>query len=326
MRKDVTILAGTVGMGIWRSGDGGESWGRPRGSRPRLPWSEIQCYSLVVDPRDPNAILAGTNEGVYRSDDNGASFERIDSPLNDFDVFSMTIDPTEPSTVFAGCRPGAVFRSRDDGQHWEKLPTDIVDDCPQVRVPRVLTVAVDPTDHRTVWAGVEVDGVHRSLDGGDTWARVTTVDELDIHSIVVSAGSPSKVIMSTAWEIYTTTDLGESWQLVDVPHRFPMPWCRGVALKPDDPSVVFAATGSDFIGTDGAVMRSRDRGETWEALPFPVKPNSPLWVFGVYPADPNVIVCNSHYGYLYCSEDAGDSWEKLDRELGEIKTVVWTPN
>ena len=326
MSKDVTLLVGTNGTGIWRSTDCGETWGRPKGSRPSLPWNEVQCYHIAVHPRDPKTIFAGTNEGVYRSDDKGASFERVDSPLNEFDVWFIAIDPVEPTIMFAGTRPGAVFRSKDGGQRWERLSAEFADTCAQVNVPRVLAIVVDPTDHQIVWAGAEVDGVHKSLDGGDTWTKVVTLVEPDIHSIAVSPGSPSKVIVSTAPEIYSTTDMGESWQVVDVPQHFPMSFCRGVVVKADDPSVVFAANGNGVFGDDGAVLRSRDRGETWDTLRLPVKPNSPIWEFGTHPSDPSLIICNSHYGEMYRSEDAGDSWRKLDREYAEIRALAWTPN
>ncbi len=326
MARDITILVGTIGAGLWRSEDGGESWARPKGSRPRMPWSELQAFDVAAHPKDPKTIYAGTNEGFYRSDDRGASFERVESALNDYDVWSIAIDPTDPDIIFAGCRPGALFRSRDGGQRWEKLAAEFAEDCPNVNVPRITMMAVDPTDHRIVWAGAEVDGVRRSLDGGDTWARVESIGEIDIHGIVVSAGSPAKVMISTAPEIYCSTDTGESWDTVGVRQNFPMTFCRGIAIKTDDPRVVFVGNGNSFVGDDGAIQRSRDRGESWETLPLPVQPNSPMWAFALNGADPNLVLCNSHYGELFCSEDAGDSWRKLDKEFSEIRGIAWTPN
>ena len=43
-------------------------------------------------------------------------------------------------------------------------------------------------------------------------------------------------------------------------------------------------------------------------------------------AIPNVIVAASLYGYLYISEDGGDSWRKLKKEFGEIRAVAVMPN
>ena len=150
MRDDFTVLIGTIGTCIWRSSDGGSTWTRPKGERPKLPWSELQCFDIAVDPTEPKTIFAGTNEGIYRSDDQGASFELLDSPLNDCDVWSIAIDNVDTDTIFAGCRPGAVFRSRDGGLSWEKMSTQWAEHCANVSVPRVLTLAIDPTDHNII--------------------------------------------------------------------------------------------------------------------------------------------------------------------------------
>ena len=336
MGEDVTMLLGTIGTGIWRSADGGDTWARPKGSRPKLPWSELQAFALAVHPKDPKVLYAGTNEGIYRSDDQGSSFQRLESAVNDYDVWSIAIDPVQPDTVFCGCRPGAVFRSRDGGQHWEKLAAEFAEECANIRIPRVLTMAVDPRDNRIVWAGAEVDGVRRSLDGGDTWTTVGAavapgeigegLNDPDIHGMVVSPGSPTMVMTSTASEVFTSTDVGESWKGVGARQNFPMRFCRGITLKADDPNVVFVGNGDGNVGVTGAVMRSQDRGESWETMPLPVEPNSPIWKFGVHQADPDLVLCFSHWGEVFHSEDAGDTWGKFSREFAEIRSIVWTPN
>ena len=242
MKDDYTLLVGTVQASIWRSDDGGDTWTRAKGERPKLPWSELQCFDLAVHPKDPKVVYAGTNDGVYRSDDRGASFERLDSALNDYDVWSLAIDPVNPDNIYAGCRPGAIFRTKDGGANWEHCAAEFAEYCMNVSVPRVLTMAVDPSDPRKIWAGAEVDGVRRSIDGGETWSRVESLAEPDIHFIAVSPGSngePSRVITSTAPEIYLSSDVGESWSTVGARENFPMTFCRGLAIKPDDPNTVF---------------------------------------------------------------------------------------
>src|SRR5213594_4933326 len=67
MGKDVTICVGTIGSGIWRSPDGGETWTRVRPSR----YPENDVRALAVHPRDPHIVYAGTDSGVYRSEDRG---------------------------------------------------------------------------------------------------------------------------------------------------------------------------------------------------------------------------------------------------------------
>ena len=121
MGKDFTICVGTIGSGIWRSPDGGETWSRVRPSR----YPENDVRALAVHPREPHIVYAGTDSGVYRSADRGARWERLDSPMNAMHTWALAIDPAEPETLFAGTQPSAVFRSQDGGQRWAKLALEL---------------------------------------------------------------------------------------------------------------------------------------------------------------------------------------------------------
>ena len=103
-------------------------------------------------------------------------------------------------------------------------------------------------------------------------------------------------------------------------------YCRGVALKTDDPEVIFVGNGDFIPGRTGAIQRSKDGGETWEAAHLPVEPNSTIYWFATHPSDPDFIVANSLNGYVYTSSNGGDSWKKLDREFGEVRALTWTSN
>lgn len=323
MTKNFSISVGTVGTGAWQSPDGGETWKRVGTGL----WGESRVFGLAVHPVKPEIIYAGADDGIYRSDDRGQSFERLDSAMNAMHVWKIAVDPVEPETVFAGTRPAALFRSRDGGRKWESLTVDMAEECENVRVPRVTSLAVDPSDHRIVWAGVEVDGVRRSLDGGETWSRIVDgLKDPDIHDAAVSVGESKTVLISTPREIFASTDTGESWRGLGVARYFRFPYCRSLALRVDDPRVIFVATGDGAIGSTGAIQRSKDGGGTWEMLPLPIEPNTPMWAFATHPADPGLILACSHYGQLFCSDDGGDSWAKLRREFTEIRALAWTPN
>jgi photosystem II stability/assembly factor-like uncharacterized protein len=324
MTGNLTLCVGTVGSGAWTSPDGGESWRRVG----RGLWNESRVYGLAVHPQEARTVFAGADGGIYRSNDGGQSFEHLDSPMNKMDVWKIAFDPADPDTIFAGTRPAALFRSTDGGRHWVPLRVEMVEDCPNVGVPRVTALTVDPSDRRIVWAGVEVDGVRRSLDGGETWTRVAGgLDDPDIHDVAVRpAGDGDTVLTSTPREIFASTDKGESWQRLGVGKHFGLPYCRGLALKSDDPNTVFVATGDTAAGSTGAIQRSKDGGKSWERLALPVEPNSPIWAFATHAADPGLIFACSHYGELFASRDAGDSWRKLPREFTEIRSLAWTPN
>ena len=148
-------------------------------------------------------------------------------------------------------------------------------------------------------------------------------DDPDIHGVVVSG---STVLVITPVEIFASDNVGESWRPLGVQDHFPMPYCRGIALKSDDPNVVFVGNGNGAAGDNGTLQRSKDLGETWETLPLPIEPNTPVWTFAMNRADPELMLTCSHYGQVFATEDGGDSWRKMRREFSETRALAWVPN
>ena len=287
--------------------------------------------ALTVYPNSPHRILAGSDHGIYRSDDNGAIWEMLDSPMDGTEIWSIAVDPVDPDIIFAGTKPDA-FRSKDGGKHWEKLSLGVANPCP-VGTPRTTNIIVDPRDHRVVWAGIEVDGIYKSLDGGDTWVHLPDLGpdpfHGDIHGMALSEGQPRAIYATTPYGIATSTDEGESWDY----HEFPKydesdkwSYCRGMLVKADDPDVIFVGNGDTLQGMTGDIRLSRDGGKSWGTALLPEEPNSRIYWFANHVSIPNVIAAASIYGYVYVSDDGGDSWRKLRKEFGEIRTLALMPN
>ena len=327
MANKGNILVGTVGQGVMLSADDGESW--TRASVRQGMHSDCIVRALREDSRSPQVVYAGTDMGLYRSDDAGGKWRLLDNPMKGSVVWSVAIDPIDSSVMFAGTgtpsKPG-IFRSTDAGKSWAQLSVDIADDCPNVGVPRPTGIAVDPTNDRNVWVGLEVDGVRYSTDGGETWTRVNgQIPNQDVHNVLVVAGPPKTVFTVVNDDIWRSTDDGKTWHAARAREVFSWHYPRGIAVKPNDPRTVFLTLGDSTPGRIGTVMRSRDAGVTWESLKFPVQPNSAIWTVSIPASAPDTMFCASRYGYLYRSDDGGDTWRKLWREFGEVSSVLWVP-
>ncbi len=327
MSAGYTLCVGTVGGGLSRTSNGGKTWDRIRDPIP----SECNVRALSVYPDNPHSILAGTDLGIFRSEDNAATWERLESPMESLQIWSVAVDPSDPDVIFAGTRPDA-FRSRDGGRTWDQLDLGLNIPCP-IGIPRTTNMIVDPRDSRTVWAGIEVDGVYKSLDGGDNWVHLPDLGpdpfHGDIHGMALSAGPTTSIYCTSPFGIATSTDEGESWDY----HYFPKfnendarSYCRGVLLKADDPNTMFVGNGDSIPGITGTIQHTKDGGQTWQLAELPVAPNSVVYWFGTHAAVPNVIAAASLYGYVYLSNDGGNSWEKLDKEFGEIRSVAIMPD
>lgn len=331
--KDLTIIVGTVGQSIMRSADNGKTWERV-GPRRGFPYEAlVRC--LTVHPKQPTVVFAGTERGLYRSDDAGARWHLVDSVLNPHYIWALAMDPVEPNIMFAGTgtpTPAMIFRSTDGGRSWERPAVDVAAECENVGTPRVTAIAVDPEDRRNVWMGLEVDGARRSTDGGDTWADVEVVHGKDVHNLAVTPGPPHTVFIVCNREIYKSTDNGATWETLgmqtSIPWEYPrsQTYLRGIAVHPLCPDLLLLGIGDATPGTAGMVARSSNLGASWELVPPPVRPNSTIWTFGMHPSDPEIILAASRFGYLYRSDSGGRSWTKFEREFSEIAAVRWLPN
>lgn len=322
MAANYSLCLGTAGWGVWHSPDGGQSWTRHRSPFPLN--SRIQA--LAAHPKKAQTVFAGGDTGLFVTHDGGGRWERVGDADALPTIWSLAVDPVDPDILFAGTRPAGVFRSRDGGRHWEKLAVDIAPEC-SIGIPFVTGLVVDPDDHRIVWAGVEIDGVFRSTDGGDTWTHQKTgLYDPDIHAMAIAQTKPKRLYASTAREVFISDNLGDTWESLEIREKWPLPYARGIAVKADDPRVLFAGCGETTTGEKGHVLRTTDFGQRWEILPLPTQPNATMWGLATHPANADRIVAFSLFGEVYVTEDAGGSWRKIGREFGEIRSAAWVPN
>jgi photosystem II stability/assembly factor-like uncharacterized protein len=320
-------LVGTVGQSVLGTDDG-ERWER---CGPNAGFhSDAIVRTLVNRPEQPEVIWAGTDKGILRSDDGGRHWRLLDGPLNGLQVWRISLHPNQPRVVFAGTGTPSraqVFRSDDDGATWKTLPVEIAAECAAVGVPRVTDIAVDPQDPLKLWASIEVDGMRRSTDGGESWQRIDGgITNPDGHAATVTAGPPKSVVLTVNNEIFISRDDGQTWKAVDVKQQFPYTHIRDVVFDAVDPCTAWAAIGDSTPGNTGALMRTRDAGLTWQSVALSQPPNSAMWVVRAQADHPRRVLAASRYGYLYESLDGGDSFNKLRREFSEVSSIVWVPD
>ena len=293
--------------------------------------------AIAVDPRDPDVVLTGAEDGIYRSADGGALWERTDFPARDRAIWSILYHPTEPNTVYAGTSPIGIFRSDDGGVHWRRLPDPRVRERVAINFPhRVMKLAVNPAKPDEVFAVMEVNGVMRSRDRGETWevcndglvrlaaephlrnAQISSngiEGMLDGHAIAASRAAPGSVIVALRMGLFESDDEGKRWQDLQLGRQAHLHYSRDICVSPHDPKVLFAGVGVSVRNDNGAIYRSGDLGRSWTRFDKSLDVRSSIMCVACDRANPDRVYGVARFGQVIGTEDGGRSW--TDQPLPE---------
>jgi photosystem II stability/assembly factor-like uncharacterized protein len=309
-RSTIHVYAGAETGGLFRKAVEDAHWQALTRGLPQ----PTEVRAIAVHPQDPALVFAGTQGGPYRSHNGGDSWEQLDFPGPERVVWSFTVHPTDADIIYCGTAPGAVFRSDDGGGHWKRLPTDPGPDVVRMDFPtRTIAMAIDPAHPQHLYVGLEVGGVIRSLDGGETWKAVNNglagdVGRLDLHGVQVSAAQPDTVFISVRAGLLRSPDRGEHWESIDLGKFSSITYCRDLRLAPDNPRTLYVSLGQAARSAEGALLRSRDLGTTWERIDHGLKPKSTMMAVALTDRQPTCVYCGTRDGEVFGTHDGGATW------------------
>ena len=264
----------SVGDGVYKSTDGGDSW-----KRVGLEQSE-RIARIVIDPRHPDTVFVAATghlwdsnpqRGVYRTRDGGATWQRVLFVNDDTGCADIAIDPENPDILyaamwqfrrkpwtFASGGPGSgLYRSRDGGETWQRLTGGL----PAGELGR-CAIAIAPSRASVVYAFIEAkeNGMYRSDDRGATWTRTNTGSGVTARpfyfSYVVADPKDHRRVYKPATGLWASEDSATTFSGIGggVHSDFHALW-----IDPANPEEM-------WVGTDGGLYTSVDRGNTWRFI------------------------------------------------------------
>ncbi|MBN2009823.1 T9SS type A sorting domain-containing protein [candidate division KSB1 bacterium] len=257
-------------------------------------------YALVK--ADNGTIIAGSYlGGLFRSEDDGQTWQRIDGERNDWFLFDGVYDLVKNSQghLFAATNQG-VFRSLDNGDTWEVFYEGLTNNF-------VRALAINSAD--VIFAGSNNQGVFRSEDNGETWVQFNNgLTSLTVQCLAVNL--LGDVFAGTGNGLFKSSDNGDNWALVS--ESFVSDNITELYVTPED---------SLFAGTYDGMYRSADFGAQWKHV-------IPYSIVASMTRDTENELYAGGGGYFWRSPDIGNNWNRADSLLkfGSFQDLLSLPS
>jgi photosystem II stability/assembly factor-like uncharacterized protein len=314
----VTRLFAATGRDVFRLEDDGSRWT----AHPALTGSGARCVAARGD-----TIVVGTPSGVAVSDDGGDGW--WDAELPERDVFAVAVGPE--GAVYAGTEPSRLFRMRARSSGWE--PLDSLLELPSQPTwsfpPRPWTshvrwIAPSPHDGRLLLVGIELGGLMRSEDGGETWEDHRPGAQRDVHSLAWHPSVPGRAYEAAGGGAAWSFDAGETWEPADAGRDRHYAWA--VAVDAADPEVWFVSASTGPFAAHGRgdpqarIYRWRGEGP-WQPLAGGLPEPLEAMPYALTAADGRLFAGLAG-GRLFETRDQGDSWTELDVGLSALVALA----
>jgi photosystem II stability/assembly factor-like uncharacterized protein len=325
------IFIGSASGGVFRSTNNGVTW------EPVLDRyaNTLSVGDIAIAPSDRNVVWVGMGEpnnrqsstwgdGVYRSLDGGTTWQHM-GLRGTQTIGRIVVDPRDPNTVFVAALghlwgpndERGLFRTRDGGKSWQKvLAVDANTGAVDVAIARdgrTLFAATYQRRRRAFgFAGSGPgSGLWRSLDGGDTWERVTTANGLPAGDmgrigIAIAASEPDvvyAVIESQKGGVFRSNDRGRTWTRQS-PTNQRASYYSQIRVDPNDANRVWLLATNIFSSVDGGKTFVVDSVAQTHVHPD----HHALWI------DPNdsrhMLLGND--GGFYVTYDRAQHWQYID--------------
>lgn len=265
------------GTGLYKSEDGGETWSA-------IGLSDAgQVGRIKVHPEDPDVAYVaalgspfGPNDqrGVFKTTDGGENWNKVLFIDDSTGVVDLAMNPEHPDEIFAGSwsadrEPwtiqsgttwndgGGLYKSTDGGESWTHLEAGL----PSGDILIGKTgITISPANTDRLWAMVSAKdphgGVYRSDDGGESWTRTNRDHKLRqreyYYTYIFAHPTDPNTVYGLNTDLYESTDEGESFDEVDVPHGD----VHGLWINPQSPDRM-------IVTNDGGGQVTVNGGESW---------------------------------------------------------------
>ena len=316
-----SLNSGGPGSSIYRSTDGGDTWTELT-NKPGLPKGTLGKIGVAAAPAKGGrvwAIIEAEEAGLYRSDDSGESWTRtsgnrdlIHRPWYYCHIFA---DPQHADTVYLTNLQ--MWRTSDGGTTFKEITTPHGDNH---------DLWIDPSNPQRMVQGND-GGANVSFNGGETWSTIYNQLTAQFYRIDTDNQFPYRVYATQQDNTSISVPSASEYGAITLNETFlPGTGESGfIAVKPDDPDIVYIGAVGSSPGGEGALQHYNHRTKqlrlvnVWPEEQYGWAPKDLKyrfsWTFPISfsPHDTGTVyACGNH---LFRSRNEGHSWETLSPDL-----------
>jgi photosystem II stability/assembly factor-like uncharacterized protein len=254
--------------------------------------------------------------GVRRSDDGGRTW--VDCALPAPQVFSVAVGRAD-GAVYAGTEPSALYRSDDRGESWRELESLLeLPSQPSWSFPprpwtsHVRWIAPSPHDAGTLLVGIELGGLMRSTDRGETWQDHRPGAQPDVHSLAWHPTVEGRAYEAGGGGAAWSDDWGDTWHPADDGRDRHYTW--SVAVDPEDAELWYVSASTGPFAAHGRrdpqARIFRRRGDGWYALAGGLPEPLHAMPYALVAGNGRLFAGLAN-GEIWASADRGESWTRL---------------
>ena len=213
---------------------------------------------------------------------------------------------TGSSTGSGNTTDGGVFKSLNKGINWVQQSS-----IQSVNTKRsfigidILSLSLDPSDNKAIYAGSIANGLFYSYDGAEGWQVASGLGKASIINIAVDPADKCVIYATAVNKVFKSEDCNRTWNPVYFDND----------LKAIISSLVidYSSSNNIFIGTsNGDIIKSSDRGVSWRALD---RFDSQVDKIVISPVSSKIMFAGTTAKGIFRSTNGGDKWEKLAEKL-----------
>jgi photosystem II stability/assembly factor-like uncharacterized protein len=323
----------------------------------KLEWRNIgpanmggRTVDIDVVESKPWIIYAAMGpSGVWKSENNGITWNPVFDKENTVSVGDVTICQSNPDIVWVGSGEATtrnsvtigdgIYKSNDGGKTWKNMGLKNTRHISRIVInsdnPNILYVAAQ--GH--LWGANEERGVYKTSDGGKTWQKVLYINKNTGIADLAIDPLDGKILYAAAWDyqrfpyyfysggpgsgIYKSLDGGENWKRLVKGLPEGVLGRIGLAVSRSNPDVVYAL----IEHKDGGIWRSEDKGENWKRMcdnkTFITINFRPFYYsqIRVDPSDDKVVYVFS--GGTYVSKNMGEKFKAISAGTHSDHHALW---